>query len=453
MAKYKVIKLQHLLVNTENYRFEAIGSQKEAIDKMVEDQKEKLFNLAKDISEYGLNPNDRIQVIQSTDNQKKYIVLEGNRRTVALKLLDNPDLIDDVQLSNLKKKFRKLNSDDSRKIIEEVECTVYDSSAEADKWIKLKHAGQNDGVGTVNWNAQQIQRFEEQVEGKSSIALQVINFIRNSARTPKDVLDNLGKLKITNLSRLLADPDVRVFLGLNVTDGQLHSDVDREEVSKGLIQIAKDLLDPEFKVKNIYSKKDRKRYISQFPSQSTPDKNKKAPSKWGNTQASDKTIPKGKNNKTKPKTLPQNRNRLIPRKCSMSISNPKVNSIFHELKKLDIDKFTNAAAVSFRVFIELSIDCYIEEHGIANTPSATRSNMNFQKKINEVASHLQNTKQVDAAITKGIKFSIKQQNDLLGIDTWHAYVHNNRFSPNPKYLTTTWDGIQDFITILWNNIK
>lgn len=35
----KTIKLTSLFVNTENYRFEPLSSQKEAIDKMVEETK------------------------------------------------------------------------------------------------------------------------------------------------------------------------------------------------------------------------------------------------------------------------------------------------------------------------------------------------------------------------------------------------------------------------------
>ena len=40
----KTIKLTSLFVNTENYRFEPLSSQKEAIDKMVEDQGDKLYS-------------------------------------------------------------------------------------------------------------------------------------------------------------------------------------------------------------------------------------------------------------------------------------------------------------------------------------------------------------------------------------------------------------------------
>lgn len=92
MAKPKILKLNDLQVNTENYRYEPVASQKEAIDTMVSDQGEKLFKLAEHIIINGLNPNDRIQVVASSVHKAKFNVVEGNRRTVAVKLLNNPDL-------------------------------------------------------------------------------------------------------------------------------------------------------------------------------------------------------------------------------------------------------------------------------------------------------------------------------------------------------------------------
>ena len=449
MAKTKIIKLENLLVNTENFRFETIASQKEAIDTMIDDQKVKLYNLAADIVKDGLNPNDKIQVIRSNQNQRKFIVLEGNRRTIALKLLDNPDLIDDPRYLSLKKRFNKLHAENENNLVEEIECILYDDPTEANKWIKLKHAGQNEGIGTVDWNAQQIQRFEEKVEGKSSIALQAINILKDSSETPNDIKENLGDLKITNLDRLLSDPDVRKFLGVTVKSGMLESEVDQKEVTKGLIQVATDIMRPNFKVKEIYTKENRLNYLKKFPKESTPDTNKKSAERWNFTNGSSKSKPKTTRKK---KPLSTERKNLIPKKCSLKIENPKVNAIYHELQKLDVTKFTNAAAVSFRVFVELSVDCYIEKHKLTQNPSATRSGMNFQQKVSQVANHLQSLKLVDSAISKGIKVSIKNKNDLLGLDTWHAYVHNNRFSPKVKDLLTIWDGMQDFITILWDNV-
>lgn len=449
MATIRKIKVTDLLVNTENYRFEPVGSQKEAINKMINDQGEKLFNLAEHILNKGFNPNDKIQVILSNHDDTKYNVLEGNRRTVAVKLLNHPDLIDSGTHTTLKRKFRKLHDDNKHKLIKDVECTVYNNPAEADTWIKLKHAGQSDGVGTVAWNAQQVQRFEEKVEGKSSIALQAVKILSSSPDVPDDIKSGLPNLKITNLDRLISDPDVRNFLGIEINGGIIQSDVEKKEVIKGLTKITKDLLDPKFNVKKIYTKQDRKDYIKDFPKASKPNTSKKAEKPWQFTGSLSPSPAKP----VKPKPNPKDRKTLIPKSCSLKITKPKVNGIYYELLNLDIRTFTNAGGVLFRVFIELSLDCYIEENNLSNTPSAAKSGMDIQQKVFQVANHLETKKIADQAICKGVRFSVKNSNDILGIDTWHAYVHNNRFSPTADNLILTWDSMQDFMTILWNNIK
>mgnify|MGYP000364606493 CR=1 FL=1 len=90
----RMIKLTSLFVNTENYRFEPLSSQKEAIDKMIEDQGDKLYSLVDDIVTNGLSPVDLI-IVTPNEDSNKYVVLEGNRRITSLKLLNNPTLIDD----------------------------------------------------------------------------------------------------------------------------------------------------------------------------------------------------------------------------------------------------------------------------------------------------------------------------------------------------------------------
>ncbi|GAI24887.1 unnamed protein product, partial [marine sediment metagenome] len=66
---------------------------------------------------------------------------------------------------------------------------------------------------------------------------------------------------------------------------------------------------------------------------------------------------------------PKERKRLIPKSCVLKINNPKVDSIYRELQRIDV-KFKNAVAVTFRVFIELSLDCYIEANGLDKNPAS-----------------------------------------------------------------------------------
>lgn len=446
MAQSKKIKLVDLLVNTENYRFEPVASQKEAIDKMVEDQGDKLYTLASDIITHGLNPNDRIQVLVSNHDSTNYNVLEGNRRTVALKLLNNPELIESTKHAPLKRKFRKLHDDNKKSLVKEIECTLYTNPSEADKWIKLKHAGQSDGAGTVPWTGQQVQRFEEKVEGKSSIALQTIKILQNSTDVPNDIKNRLTDLKVTNFDRLMTDPDVREFLGVEINNGILQSDIEKKEVIKGLTQIAKDLLDPKFNVKKIYTKEDRKDYLKKFPKTSKPNTKAKADKPWqfnGTAPAqSGRPTPKLKPN-------PKDRDALIPKTCILKIKIAKINAIYYELQKLSVLKFTNAAAVTLRVFIELSLDTYIEENKLTTVTKDSR----LLHKVTDVSNHMENNKLADKHICKGIRSAVSNKNDLVGIETWHAYVHNAKFSATPNNLIITWDNIQHFIEKLWENIK
>jgi len=221
-------------------------------------------------------------------------------------------------------------------------------------------------------------------------------------------------------------------------------------VIKGLSHVVNDLLDPKFNVKNIYTKDDRNDYITKIPRKSIPDVSKTVAKPW---QFNSNNSNKPAQAVSKPKVNPKERKTLIPKSCKLTISKPKVNSIYHELLSIDLTKYTNATAVLFRVFVELSIDCYLEEHKLVTTPSAAKSGQNFQQKINIVANHLENKKHADTAICKGIKSEIKDSNDIMGIDTWHAYVHNNKFSPKDKNLITTWDNIQAFIEVVWSNIN
>ncbi|OGU13795.1 MAG: hypothetical protein A2X61_14195 [Ignavibacteria bacterium GWB2_35_12] len=451
MSKTKIINLTDLQINTENYRFEPVASQKEAIDKMIFDQGNKLFNLAEHIVMNGLNPNDKIQVVNSNHDKTKYNVLEGNRRSVSLKLLNNPDLIDQSGHASLKNKFRKLNDDNKSAIIKDIECTVYDSPAEADKWIKLKHAGQLDGAGTVTWNAQQVDRFEEKIEGKSSVVLQTIKMLEKSADIPNEIKNELPKLKISNLERLLSDPQVRDFLGVEINSGIIQSEVEEKEVIKGLTQVAKHLLDPSFNVQKIYTKVDREDYLKNFPKESKPNIKKKSKKPWQFNGSSSQT----KKPKPKLKPNPKDRDTLIPKNCLMIIKNPKVNSIYYELQKLPLSKFVNVAAISFRVFIENSMDCFIEENKITTTKDGKPLNKESRliNKITEVANYLETNKLADKHTCKGIRSAANNHNDLLGIETLHAYVHNAKFSAIATHLVTSWDNIQSFTEKVWENIK
>src|SRR5436189_215030 len=92
MAEPRSIQPSNLLIDAENPRLPQPNTgQREAHRALAEHQQHKLLNLAKDIVRSGLDPSNLPIVTPANDDLKRYVVLEGNRRLVALKALENPD--------------------------------------------------------------------------------------------------------------------------------------------------------------------------------------------------------------------------------------------------------------------------------------------------------------------------------------------------------------------------
>lgn len=440
--KRKSIPISSLLVDTENYRFEPVQGQKEAIDVMVKDQKEKLYALAVDILQKGLNPTDLPIVTPAPGDPSKYVVLEGNRRLIALKILQTPDLIDDDKQKNLRKKFNDLHNEYKDNLPEHIESAVVKNREEAEPWIALKHMDTK-GEGTIKWTSQQKQRYLAKLKGTPAPSIQVLDILRNSPETPKELKERLGEVPRTNLDRLIADPKFRKTFGIDVDKGVLRSNFAKKDVIGGLIAVVQNLLDGDVTVKNIYKKEDRANYIKNLPEDSKPDLKNTVERPWQySVSASASTVA------TKKKRVqPRLRRSMIPRDCEMDIDNPKINAMYHELQRLRTDEFTHVASVSLRVFVELSADCYIER----NKLEGVHIDSSLISKILAVANDLEKRGLASKHVCKGIRSAMSAEHNVLGTKTLNAYIHNPDFSATPTDLIVAWDNIQKFMEKLWEN--
>jgi hypothetical protein len=216
-----LVELDRLLVNNENPRFGMTSNQIEAFQTMLTDQKDKIQHLTKDIVANGLNPADLMIVTPLISDPHYFRVLEGNRRVVALKLLSNPGLVSEnlKQTKNFFEEYAKKIDMTNFK----VRCVLFDNEVSANRWIKLKHTGENDGVGTVSWDSQQKARFDVRSGGKAQFAMQALDFLREQPSTPEELKVKLAEVPITSLQRMLSDPNVRKAFGLTVENGKLTS--------------------------------------------------------------------------------------------------------------------------------------------------------------------------------------------------------------------------------------
>lgn len=451
----KTIKITNLRIDLDNYRFEHQDSQVDAINRMVREYKGDLYNLAYDITTHGLNPTDKPLVIEHPTDAGKYVVLEGNRRITTLKILINPNLIQEHK--TLYNKFVKLHDDCKEKLLRSVECGVCESRDEANIWIERKHSNGLKGIGTQQWNSIQKQRFEEKTRGKASMALQIINLLTQSPWVDESIKTNLDALKVTNLERLISDPDIRQALGISKKkDGRLGSSIEQKVVVEALADIVKDLMSPDFNVSRVYKKEDRQSYLDQKFGETgltnTLD-NKTAPWSFADPiQPSDenKTVEVKKARKKSQKQ----RVTLTPKDCNFPISNPRLATIFKELTRLSVSSCCNTVAIMMRVFLEMSVDVYIETMGLLPDDKKTANDTKWRlaDKVSKVIEHLKTTKEGNRDTLKGMEMTLNDRNSSLSIDTLNAYIHNHRLSPIASNLQTEWDNVQPFFEALWNAV-
>ena len=85
------IDVDRIFLYEENPRHEPIESEPEIIECLCRD--EQVYNLARSISEAGLNPLDLLGLVNTPGSGAKqnYLAWEGNRRVCAVKLLNDPD--------------------------------------------------------------------------------------------------------------------------------------------------------------------------------------------------------------------------------------------------------------------------------------------------------------------------------------------------------------------------
>lgn len=457
----KLFKITELLLNSQNPRFNPVNHQTEAIAAMVEDQKDKLVVLAKHIFENGLNPTENILI---TSHGKQWLVLEGNRRITALKLMNQPELVSDKH-SKIKTAFKQLNASLDYSLVEKIPCVVVEDEEIANQWILLRHTGENSGAGTVNWNAVQSTRFKNRISGKVDGFSLFLEELKTLKIIPQNYKDNFGNIKKTNFDRLMSDPDIRTLLGISSDEGKYYF---INGVNQYFLEVLYDLAITDLSVGFIYLKKDRTKYIndikdrvkqkSDFENDTDLDEGRETELSTDGTHfftdnTNDNFSNTGSNTPQTPlpkkvKNYPINRKTLIPSTHKLTISHGRILKIFNELKDLDINEYPNAAAVSFRVFVELSADCYI----LKNAISSVNENSHLANKITAIADDFETQKIMtkhELQVARRMSSSATQNSS---VKTFHSYVHSKDSTPAVADLKSAWDDLWPFIENVWRQI-
>ena len=450
----KRLPVASLLLDTNNPRLTpatANRTQQEIIHYLF--QHEKTLSVAESIARNGYFPIEPLLAIQ---DGRQYVVLEGNRRLAALKVLLNPHLLEGA----LKKRVdRVLREKGPASPPRAVPVTVAPSRAATDRLIAVRHIG----TPILRWSPENRANFivaklnegysESELENlpgfsdaevRNAHETQVIAAIIRNLDLPEGLkakADSPDSAAVTTVKRvfdmsagramLLIEPHPEQVFEVNTTKASLR---------RALTRLVTDVLSGNQNSRSLNSNEDIRAYFESWPPTERPVK--------ATTTFAIREI-LGTGGVRPPQTKkepPRKRTRranpyVLPKDLEVKHGDDRLEIIRAELAALDRDKFPNAGVVLLRVFFELMIRDYMTRTKELET---VKSELEAKNKLPqhgepEMRHLLPRVKRI--AKDNLEKSQAESLNRALG-DGWlqdlNAFVHQVQEIPTPLEILQFW---------------
>ncbi len=444
------LKIEDLVLDHDNPRITHAEGQQEALQKLVKDQKTKLVKLAQSIAEHGMNPMDRMLVLRLNQKPIRFISLEGNRRVAVLKMLVNPAVMSGLDMpAPMKKAIERHAKGFKKSRVEPLLCFELATRDEAKYWLNLRHNIGHGGAGIESWST----LAERRSRGRPPV-IQALDLVTERAGLTSDERAAItDKFPATTLERFLEDKQVRKALGLDVKDGNLVTKLPADEIAKPLKKIVLDLASGETNVRELIKTGDMLEYLDTKLGEKYLPKMSRARS----TERALEEIPTTEFTSVRSRTPrrksdPSDRKTVVPKGCPINVKDNRIAEIYKELRTLRLGDARNAIGVLLRVFLELSVDHFLENNGgtLKHRPpgSPREVHKKFDKKLAEVV-HILVSMGVPESHFKNVLRDLGLDKSPMNVDLFHRYVHDRFATPSPGELTAAWDHAQPLLEKIW----
>jgi len=384
------------------------------------------------------------------DDDNNLIVLEGNRRLTVYKLLNNPQLTTNAEL---KKYFIGLKSKITIDDNFSMECLVTDDQEQGLRYVERKHLNGNYEVGWGDSERAHHNVRKGIAKKHELLKIGIAKIVRDLEIPEKMKEQVLGRGYVTTFFRSLINQPAWDIFGYELDEkGNLTiNDQDFEDKLKVIILNVlkkKDFKGAKLDSRSLNKTEQKEKYLRSVRKddvKKVEEEIKKNTTKnlFGNitthiTSSSKRSLPKS-----------FIREYLIPKPCILKIPVTKINNIYRELKDdllLDDSRkaVPNAVGVLFRVFLEISIDYFLEKEGIT-----LKKETRLAGKITKATETMESKRIATPDQLMNIRKVATEKDNLLSIDRFHEYVHSYKAQSASTDLKIKWDNLQEFFEILW----
>lgn len=427
---YRKLPLTSLIVNPANDRHGELENETAAIAQLFASHEQHMRNLAKDIVAKGEIFEPPL-VFPSGD---KYVIADGNRRTTCLKLLASPRRAPTVELQKF---FADCRADWTGDFPDKIECQVENDRDRVDDILYRRHTGVQGGIGQSTWNDRMKSNFINRTGrgGSLNVADEIEKRLGEAKLLPE------RKIPRSNLNRLLSAESLRNRLGISVSKGKLEIVRDEAETLTALHRVANDLANRTVTLDNIWDTNSKVEYLDSLEAQGLLPKAKHVPKMVAQT-ISDASPSIREVAPPRPRVWPH----LIPNvsyEVTWQGHLHRHRAVWEELQfKLDMNETPNAVSVLLRVLFELSIDNYIKRRQLVDVSA----NDKLGVKVTRVADDLHADGKIDKKYL-GVINKLKQNEEVVSLDTLNRYVHSPNFSVSPDHLKMLWETLSELIVL------
>lgn len=381
-----IIKVDLLDFDARNARLtlNEAPSQDELIQEIARVEWKSCIELLKHIVKYGqLSPLENILLLS---HGNRYIVLEGNRRLFALRLLNQhkPTL----QLLGERKQTQVESIVKGHKPITEVRAVIFEHRVDAAPWITLKHASGQGGAAMKPWRAFEKDRDEynrnpDNCPKTLAFIYTAIN-LRGSHKGFADVIDRVLDNGYTNLERIITSSFFEEMTGITISGTMLRSPYGEKYVHNIVMSICEALANKEANSRDLNKTTGLEKFIrsivEKHESSKTPNEKVELDAKI--PQAVDKQsnetpqVPSSAGTQTaliEPATKKQQTRTKQNKQKALAGFTPsnlgdKLNQMVREAQKLTIHNYPEILFATYRILLDLSCDYYVKEKGIDIPP-------------------------------------------------------------------------------------
>jgi hypothetical protein len=439
----KTISVISLYLDSRNPRIPHISGtarQRDLIGQLIDH--DKVYELARDIAEQGYFPTE---VLIGVEENGKKVILEGNRRLAALKLLLSPE----AAPIKFQKKFQVLHTKVAPESISKVRVVFAPSRDDAAPIIVKRHTGS----GVKRWErSQQAQYLREFVDGTisleelarklginkadltSMLKSDTMYRVANALVLPEDtkrIVSDPRAFNISTLERLVDSASFAPVMGISFDEfGQFTGKMHPSEFQKAYKRIVSDIAHEKIDSRKINNDKQIKDYLASL-GKDKPNLSKKGSFTSDNLAPDEASGDEGdeeESDKPKGRRTPKG---LIPPSVKCHISNPRIRALFDELRRLRVADYPNSCGITFRVLFELLVADYLDNTGRIKTILAVQKAKGktedwyptFRQTLTSLLDDPASGLELNPQSRKFFKQMATDKHHLLTIDRLDQFVH------------------------------